>query len=288
MLDKIFEMQTELNDYVFAKNKLKDKSGQDLSMKTIMTAVTENKLMVNDLPNEWLMNYSKAMKEELIELDEELLWKWWSKDEIDMQNIRVELIDILHFLVSAMMCAGLNADKQKIQGVRELRLEEPHLLAGETPDVQKRQDSRGRTDKLGSGNRQKRGRRDGSPQRQRQRQTQKPRHVHGHAGSIELEREGIVEGHLAHELGEPGGSRALVAKQRRLFRVVELSRACQAAKALARSGASSLDFRADEASDRFEAESSGENDEDEENRVDLHGMRTLWTPRRDRARRGLP
>lgn len=111
MLDKIFEMQTELNDYVFAKNKLKDKSGQDLSMQSIMTAVAENKLMVNDLPNEWLMNYSKAMKEELIELDEELLWKWWSKDEVDMQNIRVELIDILHFLVSAMMCAGLTSEK---------------------------------------------------------------------------------------------------------------------------------------------------------------------------------
>jgi predicted HAD superfamily Cof-like phosphohydrolase len=28
-----------------------------------------------------------------------------------MQNIKVELIDILHFLVSAMMCAGLDADK---------------------------------------------------------------------------------------------------------------------------------------------------------------------------------
>ena len=28
-----------------------------------------------------------------------------------MQNIRVELIDILHFLVSAMMCAGLSAEK---------------------------------------------------------------------------------------------------------------------------------------------------------------------------------
>ena len=39
----------------------------------------------------------KAMKEELCELDDELLWKWWSKDKIDMQNIRVELIDILHF-----------------------------------------------------------------------------------------------------------------------------------------------------------------------------------------------
>jgi dimeric dUTPase (all-alpha-NTP-PPase superfamily) len=111
MLDKIFEMQTELNDYVFAKNKLKDKNGQDLSMQKIIAAAANNELMVNELPNEWLMNYSKAMKEELIELDEELLWKWWSKDEIDMQNIRVELIDILHFLVSAMMCAGLDAEK---------------------------------------------------------------------------------------------------------------------------------------------------------------------------------
>ena len=111
MLDKIFEMQTELNDYVFSKNKLKDKDGQGLTIQAIMSAVAENQLKVNELPNEWLLNYSKAMKEELIELDEELLWKWWSKDEIDMQNIRVELIDILHFLVSAMMCAGLTADK---------------------------------------------------------------------------------------------------------------------------------------------------------------------------------
>ena len=111
MLDKIFEMQTELNDYVFAKNHLKDKAGEDLNMQKIIAAVAENKLMVNDLPNEWLVNYAKAMKEELIELDEELLWKWWSKDEIDIQNIRVELIDILHFLVSAMISAGLTPEK---------------------------------------------------------------------------------------------------------------------------------------------------------------------------------
>lgn len=111
MLDKIFDMQKELNDYVFAKNKLKDKDGQDLNMESIMAAVSDKRLMVNDLPNIWLANYSKAMQEELSELDEELLWKWWSKDEIDLQNIRVELIDILHFLVSAMMCAGLDADK---------------------------------------------------------------------------------------------------------------------------------------------------------------------------------
>ena len=111
MLEDIFKMQLELNDYVFKKNNLKDKLGNDLNMQSIIVSAEKEEMMVNDLPNEWLVNYSKAIKEELLELDDELLWKWWSKDKIDMQNIRVELIDILHFLVSAMMCAGLNAEK---------------------------------------------------------------------------------------------------------------------------------------------------------------------------------
>ena len=111
MLEDIFKMQLELNDYVFKKNNLKNKSGNDLNMQSIIVSAEKEEMMVNDLPNEWLVNYSKAIKEELLELDDELLWKWWSKDKIDMQNIRVELIDILHFLVSAMMCAGLSAEK---------------------------------------------------------------------------------------------------------------------------------------------------------------------------------
>ena len=111
MLKRIFSMQSELNDYVFKKNNLKDTSGAPLAMDTIFTEVNRGALRVNDLPNVWLSNYSRAMQEEIMELDEELLWKWWSKDEIDIQNIRVELIDILHFLVSALICAGLTPEK---------------------------------------------------------------------------------------------------------------------------------------------------------------------------------
>jgi dimeric dUTPase (all-alpha-NTP-PPase superfamily) len=111
MLQNIFEMQTELNDYVFAKNSLTNNDGKALNMDAIFSAINKGELKVNELPNTWLTKYSKAMSEELLELDEELLWKWWSKDEIDIQNIRVELIDILHFLVSAMICAGLTPDK---------------------------------------------------------------------------------------------------------------------------------------------------------------------------------
>ncbi len=111
MLQQIFSMQTELNDYVFRKNGITANDGEMLTMDSIFNATAGNQLKVNQLPNQWLANYAKALREELVELDEELLWKWWSKDEIDLQNIRVELIDILHFLVSAMICAGLTPDK---------------------------------------------------------------------------------------------------------------------------------------------------------------------------------
>ena len=111
MLKRIFMMQAELNDYVFRKNDIRDSSGNSLTMDTIYADVSRGALKVNDLPNTWLSNYSRAMREEVLELDEELLWKWWSKDEVDIQNIRVELIDVLHFLVSAMICSGLTPEK---------------------------------------------------------------------------------------------------------------------------------------------------------------------------------
>lgn len=111
MLVRIFRMQEELNDHVFSKNHLRDNDGGTLTMRTIAGETDEGRLGVNDLPNTWLANYSMAMKEELKELDADLLWKWWSKDGIDLQNIRVELIDVLHFLVSAMICAGLTPEK---------------------------------------------------------------------------------------------------------------------------------------------------------------------------------
>lgn len=111
MLSKIFMMQADLNDYVFKKNGIVDNHGKTLTMSAIFNGANDNQLKVNELSNRWLGNYSRAMREEINELDADLLWKWWSRDEIDLQNIRVELIDILHFLVSAMICAGLTAEK---------------------------------------------------------------------------------------------------------------------------------------------------------------------------------
>jgi len=111
MLAAIFSMQSDLNDRIFESNEIRDQEGMPLRMSTIIEQVRAGKLMVNDLPNQWLSRYSVAMRGELDELREDLRWKWWSKDAIDLQNIRVELIDILHFLVSAMLAAGLTPER---------------------------------------------------------------------------------------------------------------------------------------------------------------------------------
>jgi dimeric dUTPase (all-alpha-NTP-PPase superfamily) len=110
-LGTIFRLQAELNDHVFVNNNLRDEKGDPITMALLREAVGKERFGVNDLPNQWLVRYAKAMEEELGELKEDLLWKWWSKDSIDIQNIRVELVDILHFLVSAMIASGLTAEK---------------------------------------------------------------------------------------------------------------------------------------------------------------------------------
>lgn len=139
MLRAIFELQTALNDHVFAGNGLRNEDGQGLQMVQIAAAAERGQCMVNDLPNQWLLRYAKAMEEELIELKAELRWKWWSKDGIDLQNIRVELVDILHFLVSAMIAAGLTADKvhdlyRQKHAVNVARQESGYCLTSKTED----------------------------------------------------------------------------------------------------------------------------------------------------------
>ena len=110
-LSRLFEMQTSLNDVIFEKHNIQSPtSDRTLTMREIIEAFENGELGVNDLPNVWLSKYSQALSEELAELNEDLLWKWWSKDKIDIQNIRVELVDITHFLISAMLCCGMTPE----------------------------------------------------------------------------------------------------------------------------------------------------------------------------------
>jgi len=103
VFEEIFIMQRQLNDKVFEKNLDALVSMQDIF-------ACESKAWAG-LTNQWLKNYSWAMRAELDELDAELLSKWWSSKAINIDNIRVELIDTLHFLVSAFLASGMTHDE---------------------------------------------------------------------------------------------------------------------------------------------------------------------------------
>jgi dimeric dUTPase (all-alpha-NTP-PPase superfamily) len=59
----------------------------------------------------WVLNYTRAMTQEMAELTDSVPWKWWAKyQKFDEQNARVEVVDLLHFLISLAQVLGMGAD----------------------------------------------------------------------------------------------------------------------------------------------------------------------------------
>lgn len=88
-LTQIFEMQEELNARIGVNLKGIDEEEQ----------------------TKWVLNYTRAMQQEMAELTDSVPWKWWAKyQEFDKQNARVEVIDLFHFLVSLAQTLGMTAE----------------------------------------------------------------------------------------------------------------------------------------------------------------------------------
>ena len=88
-LEEIFAMQAELNKRIGV-----DTSNMDEADKI-----------------KWTLNYSRALQQENAELVDSVPWKWWAKyQKFDPQNAKVEVVDMLHFLVSMAQVLGMTAD----------------------------------------------------------------------------------------------------------------------------------------------------------------------------------
>jgi dimeric dUTPase (all-alpha-NTP-PPase superfamily) len=116
-LEKLFSMQKSLNAQIMIKKDLRDRNGNVLTpdllinqAKEAAVELTDKALGPNTEVNQWLKNFLWALNDESRELKEELLDKWWSKDYLNLNNIRVEIIDQLHFWLSLAMTAGMDAD----------------------------------------------------------------------------------------------------------------------------------------------------------------------------------
>lgn len=92
---------------------------------------------------EWLNNYIMAMSNELEELRDCTYWKHWCSEARegkryllhDLQNARVEVIDMLFFWISLAQCVGLDAEgvmdlyRQKLQ-VNHQRQDDGYSMTG--------------------------------------------------------------------------------------------------------------------------------------------------------------
>jgi dimeric dUTPase (all-alpha-NTP-PPase superfamily) len=106
LLKTIFEKQKELNQRILRERHNADYDAlcdQENKDREILTKRIE-----------WLLNYNRAQIHESMEMEDSLPWKWWKDydyDQIDWENIRMELIDELHFWVSKCQLVGLDPQK---------------------------------------------------------------------------------------------------------------------------------------------------------------------------------
>ena len=89
-LDQLFTLQKQLNQRI---------------------GVDSDSMSDEERPR-WLLQYCRAMSQEIAELTDCVPWKWWAKYQtFDRQNARVEIVDLLHFLISLAQVLGMSADE---------------------------------------------------------------------------------------------------------------------------------------------------------------------------------
>lgn len=67
--------------------------------------------MDDDERAKWILNYVRAMQQELAELTDSVPWKWWANYQaFDKQNAKVEIVDLFHFLISLAQVMGMSAE----------------------------------------------------------------------------------------------------------------------------------------------------------------------------------
>ena len=101
---KLFNDHENLSDFLWRNNGIQD----DLCF--LRASGRSGRTGCNDSSTLWLRRFVSAIRAEVDELDESIPWKWWRKEKTDIQNVRIELVDIFHFLLSAAACAGMSGE----------------------------------------------------------------------------------------------------------------------------------------------------------------------------------
>ena len=67
--------------------------------------------ILHEHAGEWLLKYATALNQEVSELIDCVPWKWWAHyQKLDLEHAKVELIDILHFVLSIAQVLGMSPE----------------------------------------------------------------------------------------------------------------------------------------------------------------------------------
>lgn len=80
-------------------------------MKELIVTMLDTQRLVNEatIGQDWVArapNFYLAMQQECAEGIDHLGWKWWTKQEPNNEAARMEVIDVLHFVLAAAMARG--------------------------------------------------------------------------------------------------------------------------------------------------------------------------------------
>ena len=74
--------------------------------------VIKNRGLEDVTPEQWIQKQTLAMLSELAELIAEVNFKWWKNPKpVNSDNVRQELVDILHFFVGMCNRAGMSSEE---------------------------------------------------------------------------------------------------------------------------------------------------------------------------------
>lgn len=74
--------------------------------------VIKNRNLEDITPEEWIQKQTLAMLSELAELIAEVNFKWWKNPKpVNRDNVKEELVDILHFFVGMCNRSGMDGDE---------------------------------------------------------------------------------------------------------------------------------------------------------------------------------
>jgi dimeric dUTPase (all-alpha-NTP-PPase superfamily) len=92
------------------KKNMEDVFDKQLELNLRVMPDFQEKIDTPDERRQLFLQFELALRQESCEAIDSLSWKWWKKMDDDWDNLKIELVDMLHFWVSMCLVAKMTPD----------------------------------------------------------------------------------------------------------------------------------------------------------------------------------